>query len=85
LASEIHSAWRGMMIAIPSQNWSSFSRDLTARQLVNTLIAMAKNISLPTSLKHHLHHHNRGHIARGMHRRIFRPSDAQVDDADDAF
>ena len=77
LANEIGSAWRGMMIAIPSQNWSDTYANLTTRQLANTLLALAKNVCLPQSHKLLPKQKPQKHGVKGMHIHLFSPSNAR--------
>jgi len=76
LANEINSAWRGMMIALPSQNWSYTFANFTTRQLKNTLIALAKNDCMPAFYKPPPSQRKPEHAIKGMHCRLFCPSNA---------
>ena len=76
LANEISSAWRGMMIALPSRNWSYTFADFSTRQLTNTLFALAKNVCLPATYKPLPSQRKPSHVVNGMHCRLFCPSNA---------
>jgi hypothetical protein len=77
LANEIDGAWRGMMIAIHSHDWSHAYANFTTRQLTNTLISLAKNVSLPEPYKPLPSQRDRSHAVKSMHYRVFNPSNAQ--------
>ena len=51
LADEISATYRGMMIAIPPQEWTVFL-DMTPSQFINTLIHLAKSVKLRAFRKH---------------------------------
>ena len=76
LANEINSAWRGMMIALPSHNWSYAFADVTTRQLTNTLMALANNVCLPVAFRPLQNQEQPTHTVKNMHFRLFHPSNA---------
>jgi IS4 transposase len=51
LADEIAGIYRGMMIAIPTPAWLKFQR-MTASQIAEQLLALAKNVKLRSFKKH---------------------------------
>ena len=51
IADEIQMTQRGMMIAIPSEEWEIF-RDLTSAELAELLVRLAQFVSLPKLRKH---------------------------------
>jgi hypothetical protein len=76
LANEIDSAWRGMMIALPSQNWSYTFANFTTRQLTNILITLAKNVCLHVPYRPIPRQIEPNHAVKGKHYRVFQPSNA---------
>jgi len=75
-ANEIGATWRGMMIALPSQNWSYTFANFTTRQLTNTLNTLAKNVCLPKFHKPLPNQRMQSPPVKGMHCRLFCPSNA---------
>jgi IS4 transposase len=51
VADEIQMTHRGMMIAIPEDEWAAF-HDLTAVELADVLVRLARSVSLPKLRKH---------------------------------
>ena len=51
LADEISGIYRGMMIALPPPAWRRF-RSMTAKQLAEELLALARNVTLRAFKKH---------------------------------
>jgi IS4 transposase len=51
VADEIQMTHRGMMIAIPEDEWAVF-QDLTAVELADVLVRLARSVSLPKLRKH---------------------------------
>jgi IS4 transposase len=51
VADEIQMTHRGMMIAIPEDEWAVF-HDLTAVELADVLVSLARSVSLPKLRKH---------------------------------
>jgi hypothetical protein len=76
LANEIGGAWRGMMIALPSQNWSYTFANFTIRQLTNTLNTLAKNVCLPKFHRPLPNQRKQSPPVKGRHCRLFCPSNA---------
>ena len=52
VADEIQMTHRGMMIAIPEDEWVAF-HDLPAVELAGVLVSLARSVSLPKLRKHH--------------------------------
>jgi hypothetical protein len=78
LADEIISAWRGMMIALPSPNWSYAFANLTSRQLTNTLLTLANNACLTVYHEPAPKQSKPDHAVKGMHYHVFQPSNTQT-------
>jgi hypothetical protein len=51
LADEISATYRGMLIAIPGENWSVFQR-MTPHKLASVLRKLAENVKLSQFQKH---------------------------------
>jgi hypothetical protein len=51
VTAEIAATYRGMMIAIPPEEWAIF-RDMTRSKFVKTMVSLAKNVNLRQFQKH---------------------------------
>jgi len=52
VADEISGVWRGMMIAIPATHWTDAFRQLSAEELAQVLLQLARAVHLPHYQKH---------------------------------